>query len=126
MRERVNFVSDGRVSNLIDTSVSHTSSQSRYIWEEMATKNSSALVPVTTGGLGHHETKWYHGTPNVDHEKLTDKMSDQVTQKHLDKIVSVQIVVDVHDRSKPKEQMLYFLKDGPMHKLTKQNLLITH
>lgn len=55
----------------------------------MATKKCSSLVPATTGGLGHNKTEWYHETSTRDHAKLTDKLSDQITQKHLDKLISV-------------------------------------
>jgi hemerythrin superfamily protein len=30
----------------------------------------------------------------------------------------------MHDGDKPKEKMLYFLKDGTVHKLTEQDLLL--
>ena len=78
----------------------------------MASKNMRSLAPLTTGGLGHSEAKMADTIPLEDCARLTDKLSEEVSQKHLDELISVQLVVDMHDGTTTKVKMLYFLRNG--------------
>ena len=70
------------------------------------------LPPLTTGGFGHSEAKMPDKIPLEDCARLTKKLSEKVSQKHLDELIYVQLVVDMHDGSTPKVKMLYFLRNG--------------
>ena len=40
--------------------------------------------------------------PLEDKARLTEKLSDKISQKHLDELISVQLIVDMHDGTKLK------------------------
>ena len=71
-----------------------------------------SLAPLTTGGLGHSEAKMVDIVPLEDYTRLTDKLSEEVSKKHQDELIYVQLVVDMHDGTTPKVKMLYFLRNG--------------
>ena len=48
-----------------------------------------SLAPLTTGGLGHLEAEMADIVPLEDCTRLTDKLSEEVSQKHLDELISV-------------------------------------
>ena len=98
----------------------------KFFWEEMASKNMRSLAPLTTGGLGHSEAKMADTIPLEDCARLTDKLSEEVSQKHLDELISVQLVVDMHDGTTPKVKMLYFLRNGRVFILSEQELALKH
>ena len=54
------------------------------------------------------KTKLAETVPLKDNARLTEKLSDEISQKHLDKLISVQLIVDMHDGVEPKVKMLYF------------------
>lgn len=76
------------------------------LWEEIAIMIHSSLIPATTGVFGHEETKRYYGVSTEDYVRLTDKLSESINQKHLDKLVSTQIIIDTHDGAEPKKKLL--------------------
>ena len=93
----------------------------KFLWEELASKNMKSLAPFTTGGLGHSEARMY-----LWKTRLTDKLSEEISQKNLDELISVQLVVDLHDGTDPKVKMLYFLKKGKVFTLSEQELSLKH
>ena len=68
-----------------------------------------SLAPLTTGGLGHSKAQMENIVPLEDCTRLTDKLSEEISQKNLDELISVQLIVDLHDGTDPKVKMLYFL-----------------
>ena len=64
--------------------------------------------------------------PLEDCARLTDKLSEEVSKKHLDELISVQLVVDMDDGTTPKVKMLYFLRNGRVFILSEQELALKH
>lgn len=53
---------------------------------------------------------------------LKDFFDEEPSQKHLDKLISVQQVIDTFYGSEPKEMLVYFLEDGRNFKLSDVDL----
>lgn len=60
----------------------------------------------------------------MDHTHLTDKAGEPLFQKHLEKLILVQMIVDFFDGDGTQEKMLYFLEDETIFKLNEQDLLL--
>ena len=54
---------------------------------------------------------------------LTDKPYEQIKQKHLDKVLSAQIVIDAHNKENLKEKLILFLNDGLTYRLADTDVL---
>ncbi|KAL8126481.1 hypothetical protein AgCh_013680 [Apium graveolens] len=76
-------------------------------------------------GLGSSEAKLKTGVEVIikDPFLLTDKPLEEATQKHLDKVISVQVVLDAHDKSNVKEKLILFLKDGRTYRMSESDVL---
>ena len=98
----------------------------KFSWEELDIKNMRSLAPLTTGGLGHSQSKMADTVPLEDSARLTENLSEEISQKHLDELISVQLIVDMHDGTTPKVKMLYFLRNGKVFMLSKQELALKH
>ncbi|KAL8104821.1 hypothetical protein AgCh_028845 [Apium graveolens] len=74
----------------------------------------NAREPRDRAGLGSDEAKIKTGLEVATRDPflLTDKPLEEVTQKHLNKVISVQVVLDAHDKHNIKENMILFLEDG--------------
>ena len=118
------FKSGGVIQSLSDMNPQRKEKGCELSWEELATKNIKSLAPFTKGGLGHSETELAETVPLKDTARLTEKLSDKISQKHLDELISVQLIVDMHDGTEPKVKMLYFLKNGKVLMLTEHELLL--
>lgn len=57
-----------------------------------------------------------------DHAPQFDKLGDVLSHKHLDRLVFVQLVLDLFDGKYPKEKMVYFLENRRTYKLSAQDL----
>ena len=55
---------------------------------------------------------------------LTDKVGKIVTRKDLDKVESVQILIDTHDGTGDKEKMAIFLNSGRVYRISEADLLL--
>ena len=125
-KEKLVFKSGGIVQSLSEiqaiNEIGPETGEKRYkfSWEEMATKDMRSLAPLTTGGLGHSETKMADTVPLEDSAKLTENINEEILQKHLDELISVQLVVDMHDGTTLKVKMLYFLRIGKVFMLSEQ------
>ena len=75
-----------------------------------------------TSGLGSDREKFQTGieVDIKDPFALTDKPYEEITQKHLDKVLSAQVVMDTHDDYEEKEKLILFLIDGrtPIYSLS--------
>ena len=62
--------------------------------------------------------------------ELADKNSrlhhpdEELTQAHLDKLIAVSLILDMHDGREPKEKMLYFMEDGRVLKVNEVDLML--
>ena len=76
-------------------------------------------------GLGSEEAKIKTGVEVLTRDPflLTDKPLEEVTQKHLDKVISVQVVLDAHDKSNVKEKLILFLEDGRTYRMSESDVL---
>ena len=54
---------------------------------------------------------------------LTDKPYEQIKQRHLDKVLSAQIVIDAHDKENLKEKLILLLNDGRTYRLADTDVL---
>ena len=125
-QEKLTFQSGGLIQNISkiqNTNPSTNEKKYEFLWEELASKNMKSLAPFTTGGLGHSKAQMANIVPLEDCTRLTDKLSEQISQKNLNELISVQLIVDLHDGTDPKVKMLYFLKNGT---LSEQELALKH
>ncbi|KAL8089143.1 hypothetical protein AgCh_038785 [Apium graveolens] len=78
-----------------------------------------------TSGLGSDREKFQTGIKADirDPFTLTDKPFEEITQKHLDKVFSAQVVMDTHDDSEVKEKLILFLINGRTYKLFESDML---
>ena len=123
------FQSGGLIQNISesqDTNPSTDEKKYEFLWEELASKHMKSLAPFTIGGLGHSKAQMANIVPLEDLTRLTDKLSEQISQKNLDELISVQLIVDLHDGTDPKVKMLYFLKNGKVFTLSEQELTLKH
>ena len=112
-KEKLIFQSGGFIQNISEirnTNPSTDEKKYEFLWEELTSKNMRSLAPFTTGGLGHSEAQMANIVPLEDCTRLTDKLSEEISQKNLDELIFVQLVVDLHDGTDPKVKMVYFLK----------------
>lgn len=79
----------------------------------------------TRGRLDVEGERVYHGDALSikDPTALTNKLSEQVQQKHLNKLILVEVVLDHIDGNTPKENLLYFLNSGKRLKVSEENVL---
>ena len=114
------------VSKIQNTNPSTDEKRYEFLWEELFSKHMNSLAPLTTGGLGHSKAQKANVVPLEDCTRLTDKLSEEISQKNLDELISVQLIVDLHDGTDPKVKMLYFLKNGKVCVMSEQDLALKH
>ncbi|KAL8116520.1 hypothetical protein AgCh_022872 [Apium graveolens] len=85
----------------------------------------NAREPRDRAGLGSDEDKIKTGVEVATRDPflLTDRPLEDVTQKHLDKVISVQVVLDVHDKHNVKENLILFLEDGRIYQMSESDVL---
>ena len=105
---KILFKSGGVVQSLSEMNLQRREKGCELTWEEFATKNIKSLAPLTKGGLGHSESEMEETVPLEDKARRNENLSDKISQKHLDELIPVQLVVDMHDGTKPKVKMLFF------------------
>ena len=90
-------------------------------------QNIKALEPKKKGRVGG-DLNIYTGEATFikEHASLKDDPIEEISQKHLEKLMSVQMVLDTFDGKHPKEVMLYFLEDGRIFKLESEDLQTKH
>ncbi|KAK1357143.1 hypothetical protein POM88_050399 [Heracleum sosnowskyi] len=112
------FRSSGNLRSLSDISGFCKSDKFERSYEEFAKKKNECRKAGTYGGLGHPEAEIVTQALSYDQACLTENLSDKLTQRHLDKLIYVQMVYDVHGGNLPQENLLYFLKDGTIFVMT--------
>ncbi|KAL8111559.1 hypothetical protein AgCh_019318 [Apium graveolens] len=85
----------------------------------------NAREPKDRVGLGSDEAKIKTGVEVATRDPflLTDRPLEDVTQKHLDKVISAQVVLDVHDKHNVKENLILFLEDGRKYQMSESDVL---
>ncbi|KAL8126417.1 hypothetical protein AgCh_013636 [Apium graveolens] len=99
--------------------------KSNLMINQLATFGLRAKQPRDRAGLGSDEEKIQTGVEVTlrDPFMLTDKPYEQIKQKHLDKVLSAQIVIDAHDKENLKEKLIVFLNDGRTYRLADTDVL---
>ena len=127
-KEKLIFHSGGLIQNVNEIQNTNPSTDEKryeFLWEELFSKHMNSLAPLTTGGLGHSEARKANVVLLEDCTRLTDKLSEEISQKNLDELISVQLIVDLHDGTDPKVKMLYFLKNEKVCVLSEQDLALS-
>lgn len=72
------------------------------------------MEPYHKGGLSHSKTKIHTGEQVISRDPvaITDDVEEEISQTHLDRLVSVQLIRDHFDGSQPVEKLAYILEDG--------------
>lgn len=55
---------------------------------------------------------------------LTDQCGEVLIQKHLDRFILVQVIIDLFDEDGTKQKLIYFLEDGKVFKLSETDVLL--
>ena len=76
-------------------------------------------------GLGSADLNKQHVSLGLDdvNTKIHD-LDEELTHAHLDKLISVSLIEDMHDEREPKQKMLYFMEDGRVLKINEEDLMI--
>ena len=86
-----------------------------------------SLEPYKRGGVGGDLNIYTREATCIKgHASLKDDPTKEISKKHLDKLISVQIVLDTFGGKYPKEVMIQFLEDEKMFKLRTEDLQIKH
>ncbi|KAL8109799.1 hypothetical protein AgCh_025768 [Apium graveolens] len=99
--------------------------KSNFMMNQLAIFRLRSKQPRDKAGLGSDEEKIQTGVEDTlrDPFMLTDKSYEQIKQKHLDKVLSAQIVIDAHDKENLKEKLILFLYDGLTYRLADTDVL---
>ena len=96
----------------------------RYSWAEMADRVLAVQEDFKTFGLGHPDFQKNSRLPQLkDSAPLTRRIDESLSQEHLDRLMSVSLIMDQMDGSTDKEKMIYFLEDGLNYKLNEIELM---
>ncbi|KAL8126722.1 hypothetical protein AgCh_013845 [Apium graveolens] len=99
--------------------------KSNFVINQLATFGLRAKQPRDRAGLGSDKEKIETGVEVTlrDPFMLTDKPYEQIKQRHLDKVLSAQIVIDAHDKENLKEKLILFLNNGRTYRLADTDVL---
>ena len=100
-------------------------SQYKLLRAEMVDKACPAQLGKNKFGLGSTNFfKKNRALDLADKSSMLHKVDEELTQAHLDKLVSVSLILDMHDGREPKEKMLYFMEDGRVLKVNEDDLML--
>ena len=117
--KRVNFIPEsGQVQILQEPR------QYKYSWAEMADKVLAIQDDYETFGLGHPKfQRNAHLTQLGDSAPLLRRIDETLSQEHLDRLISVSLIMDQVDGRTDKEKIIYFLEDGQNYKINEVELM---
>ena len=96
----------------------------KYSWAEMADRDLAVQEDFKTFGLGHPDFQKNSRLPQLkDTTPLIRKIDESLSQEHLDRLMSVSLIMDQMDGNADKEKMIYFLEDGLNYKLNEIELM---
>ena len=96
----------------------------KYSWAEMADRDLAFQEDFKTFLLGHPEFQKNSRLPQLkDSAPLNRRVDESLSQEHLDRLLSVSLIMDQMDGNADKEKMIYFLEDGLNYKLNEIELM---
>ena len=96
----------------------------KYSWAEMADRDLAVQEDFKTFGLGHPDFQKNSRLPQLkDSAPLNRRVDESLSQEHLDRLMSVSLIIDQMDGNADKEKMIYFLEDGLNYKLNEIELM---
>ena len=96
----------------------------KYSWAEMADRILTVQEGKLKFGLGHPDfQKNSRVTQLKDCAPLVRRLDESLSQEHLDRLMSVSLIVDQMDGNEDKVKMIYFLEDGLNYKINENELM---
>ena len=96
----------------------------KYSWAEMADRVIAVQEEFKTFGLGHPDFQKNSRLPQLKYSApLNRRVDESLSQEHLDRLMSVSLIMDQMDGNADKEKMIYFLEDGLNYKLNEIELM---
>ena len=96
----------------------------KYSWAEMADRILAVQEGKQKFGLGHPDFQRNSRLAQLtDSAPLVRRIDESLSQEHLDRLMSVSLIVDQMDGNKDKVKMIYFLEDGLNYKLNENELI---
>ena len=117
--KRVNFIPERGQAHILQEP-----RQYKYSWAEMADKVLVVQADYETFGLGHPKfQRNAHLTQLGDSAPLLRRIDETLSQEHLDRLISVSLIMDQVDGRLDKEKIIYFLEDGQNYKINEIELM---
>ena len=96
----------------------------KYSWAEMADRILAVQEGKQKFGLGHPDFQRNSRLAQLtDSAPLVRRIDESLSQEHLDRLMSVSLIVDQMDGNEDKVKMIYFLEDGLNYKLNENELM---
>ena len=96
----------------------------KYSWAEMADRVLAVQDDFQTFGLGHPDFQKNSRLAQLkDSTPLLRRIDESLSQEHLDRLISVNLIMDQMDGRSDKEKMIYFLEDGQNFKINEMELM---
>ena len=96
----------------------------KYSWAEMADRILTVQEGKQKFGLGHPDFQRNSRLAQLkDSAPLVRRIDESLSQEHLDRLMSVSLIVDQMDGNEDKVKMIYFLEDGLNYKLNENELM---
>ena len=96
----------------------------KYSWAEMADRILTVQEGKQKFGLGHPDFQRNSRLAQLkDSAPLVRRIDEALSQEHLDRLMSVSLIVDQMDGNEDKVKMIYFLEDGLNYKLNENELM---
>ena len=96
----------------------------KYSWAEMADRILTVQEGKQTFGLGHPDFQKNSRIAQLkDCAPLVRRIDESLSQEHLDRLMSVSLIVDQMDGNEDKVKMIYFLEDGLNYKINENELM---
>ena len=96
----------------------------KYSWAEMADRILAVQEGKQKFGLGHPDFQRNSRMAQLkDSAPLVRRIDESLSQEHLDRLMSVSLIVDQMDGNEDKVKMIYFLEDGLNYKINENELI---
>ena len=94
------------------------------VGQKWLTRVLSVQDDFKTFGLGHPDfERNSHLTHLGDPAPLLRRIDETLSKEHLDRVISVNLIMDQVDGRTDKEKIIYFLEDGQNYKITEVELM---
>ena len=96
----------------------------KYSWAEMADRILAVQEGKQKFGLGHPDFQRNSRLAQLtDSAPLVRRIDESLSQEHLDRLMSISLIIDQMDGNEDKEKMIYFLEDGRNYKINENELM---